>query len=90
LIGVKCKDGVIIATEKMLHSKLLIDDTNKRIYGIDANIGMVPTMFYLLIANIHTIVVILIINCYPPIIMVGDHWETPRWQSHRRESPQGG
>ena len=41
MLGIKCKDGVIIAAEKLLTSKLLAKNTNRRIYQIDNNIGIV-------------------------------------------------
>ena len=41
IIGIRCKDGVILAAEKLLFSKLLVEGTNKRIYNIDKTIGMV-------------------------------------------------
>jgi len=40
IIGVLCKDGVILASEKLLISKMLVEDTNRRIFNIDSNIGM--------------------------------------------------
>jgi 20S proteasome subunit alpha 7 len=42
-VGVKCKDGVILASEKMLHSKLLMEDSNRVIHHVDTNIGIVFT-----------------------------------------------
>jgi 20S proteasome subunit alpha 7 len=41
ILGVKCKDGVILAAEKMLTSKLLVHGTNHRVFPIDNKIGMV-------------------------------------------------
>jgi len=41
VIGIKCKDGIILAAEKIHHSKLLVDHTNRRIYNVDASIGLV-------------------------------------------------
>ncbi|CAD8097770.1 unnamed protein product [Paramecium primaurelia] len=40
VIGVKCKDGVILGAEKQKFSRLLEDNTNKRIYNIDLQTGM--------------------------------------------------
>lgn len=37
----KCKDGVILASEKLLHSRLLKDDSNRVIFHIDNHIGAV-------------------------------------------------
>lgn len=43
IIGVVCKDGVVLASEKLVLSKLLIEDTNRRIYHIDKALGAVVT-----------------------------------------------
>lgn len=43
IVGVKCKDGVILGAEKLIGSKLLVEDTNRRIYNIDDSIGMAIT-----------------------------------------------
>ncbi|CAI8497871.1 unnamed protein product [Pichia kudriavzevii] len=40
-IGIKCKDGVILATEKIITSKLLVPGKNKRIQSIDRHVGVV-------------------------------------------------
>lgn len=40
-MGVKCKDGVILASEKLLHSKLLMSDSNRVIHHVDNHIGIV-------------------------------------------------
>merc|ERR1719188_2143578 len=40
IVGVKCKDGIILASEKLQHSKLLVQDANRVIFNIDTNIGM--------------------------------------------------
>ncbi|CAE6397716.1 unnamed protein product [Rhizoctonia solani] len=39
-IGLKVKDGVVLAVEKLVHSKLLIPEANRRIATIDRHIGM--------------------------------------------------
>ncbi|EUC57840.1 proteasome subunit alpha type protein [Rhizoctonia solani AG-3 Rhs1AP] len=39
-IGLKVKDGVVLAVEKLIHSKLLIPEANRRIATIDRHIGM--------------------------------------------------
>lgn len=41
ILGIRCKDGVIVAAEKMLTSKLLVKGTNQRTYTVDTQIGMV-------------------------------------------------
>jgi len=35
IIGVRCKDGVILGAEKLLMSKLLVPGTNQRVYNVD-------------------------------------------------------
>ncbi|KAK3699995.1 putative proteasome subunit alpha type-7 [Vermiconidia calcicola] len=40
-IGIRCKDGVVLALEKLVTSKLLKKDANKRIASIDRNFGVV-------------------------------------------------
>ncbi|CAE7085950.1 unnamed protein product [Rhizoctonia solani] len=39
-IGLKVKDGIVLAVEKLIHSKLLIPEANRRIATIDRHIGM--------------------------------------------------
>lgn len=40
-IGIRCKDGVILAVEKLVTSKLLKPGANKRIATVDRNFGVV-------------------------------------------------
>jgi len=40
-IGIRCKDGVVLATEKIISSKLLKPGSNKRIATVDRNVGIV-------------------------------------------------
>lgn len=40
-IGIRCKDGVVLAVEKIITSKLLKPGANKRIATVDRNIGIV-------------------------------------------------
>lgn len=40
-IGIKVKDGVVLAVEKLVQSKLLVPGANRRIHTIDRHIGMV-------------------------------------------------
>ncbi|KAJ9300221.1 hypothetical protein DTO271G3_2338 [Paecilomyces variotii] len=42
-IGIKCKDGVVLAVEKIITSKLLKPGANKRIATVDRNIGIVSS-----------------------------------------------
>lgn len=39
-IGIKCKDGIVFAVEKLITSKLHEDDSNQRVFNIDKHIGM--------------------------------------------------
>ncbi|KAJ6260016.1 hypothetical protein Dda_5661 [Drechslerella dactyloides] len=39
-IGLRCKDGVILACEKLITSKLLVPGSNKRISSIDRHVGI--------------------------------------------------
>jgi 20S proteasome subunit alpha 7 len=40
-IGIRCKDGVVLAVEKVITSKLLKPGANKRIATIDKHLGVV-------------------------------------------------
>jgi 20S proteasome alpha/beta subunit len=40
-IGIRCKDGVVLALEKLVTSRLLKPGANKRIATVDRNIGVV-------------------------------------------------
>jgi 20S proteasome alpha/beta subunit len=40
-IGLRVKDGIVLAVEKIVHSKLLIPAANRRIQTVDRHIGMV-------------------------------------------------
>ncbi|RDB22832.1 Proteasome subunit alpha type-3 [Hypsizygus marmoreus] len=39
-IGLRVKDGVVLAVEKLTHSKLLVPGVNRRIQTVDRHIGM--------------------------------------------------
>lgn len=39
MVGLRCKDGVVLGLEKPIVSKLLVPGTNKRIYHVDKHIG---------------------------------------------------
>ncbi|RXK34959.1 20S proteasome subunit alpha 7 [Tremella mesenterica] len=39
-IGLRCSDGVVLAVERMLHSRLLVKGANRRIQSLDDHIGM--------------------------------------------------
>lgn len=46
-IGIRCKDGVVLALEKLVSSKLLKKDANKRIATIDRHMGVVSIIGYM-------------------------------------------
>ncbi|KAK4688324.1 20S proteasome subunit alpha 7, partial [Tremellales sp. Uapishka_1] len=39
-VGLRCSDGVILGVERLLHSKLLVAGSNRRIQSVDEHIGM--------------------------------------------------
>lgn len=41
IVGVICKDGVVLGAEKVLRSNLMVPTTDKRLYNIDSHVGMV-------------------------------------------------
>lgn len=43
VIGLKGKDGVVLAAEKIIMSKLHEPGSNRRIFNVDQHIGMVKT-----------------------------------------------
>jgi 20S proteasome subunit alpha 7 len=40
-VGIRCKDGVVLAVEKIVTSKLLKANANKRIATVDRHLGVV-------------------------------------------------
>ena len=40
-VGIRCRDGVVLAVEKIITSKLLKSGANKRIATVDRNVGVV-------------------------------------------------
>jgi 20S proteasome alpha/beta subunit len=40
-VGVKCKDGVVLGTEKIVVNKMLLAGTDKRIFSINLQTGCV-------------------------------------------------
>ncbi|KND02309.1 proteasome core particle subunit alpha 7 [Spizellomyces punctatus DAOM BR117] len=44
-IGIRCKDGVVLAVEKLIQSKLLVPGANKRIQTADTHIGIATAGF---------------------------------------------
>ena len=43
-VGIRCKDGVVLALEKLVSSKLMKKDANNRIATVDRNIGVVSRL----------------------------------------------
>lgn len=39
-VGVRCKDGIVLAVEKILSSKMLVATSNRKIFHIDDHIGV--------------------------------------------------
>ena len=39
ILGVVCKDGVIMGTEKLVVNKMMVSGTDKRLYSISNNCG---------------------------------------------------
>ena len=54
-IGIRGKDGVVFAVEKLVQSKLYERGSNKRIFTVDKHIGMVSTE----LENYHKLLIIL-------------------------------
>lgn len=44
-VGIRCKDGVVLAVEKIITSKLLKPGANKRIATVDRNVGVVRHIY---------------------------------------------
>ena len=46
-VGIRCKEGVVLAVEKVVTSKLLKQGVNKRIATVDRHLGVVslPSIF---------------------------------------------
>jgi len=40
-IGIRAKDGIVLGVEKLIHSKLLVPGSNRRIMTVDLHVGMV-------------------------------------------------
>lgn len=44
-IGIRCRDGIVLAVEKPQVSKMLVAGSNRRTFGIDSHIGGIVTGF---------------------------------------------
>ena len=47
MVGVVCKDGIILGTEKIVINKMMISGTDKRTYSISREIGCVSQAAFL-------------------------------------------
>lgn len=45
-VGLRVKDGVVLAVEKLIQSKLLVPGANRRIQSADLHIGIVSKRHY--------------------------------------------
>ena len=43
LLGVACKDGVVMGVEKAIVSKMLVEGSNRRLFTVGMNAGVVST-----------------------------------------------
>lgn len=50
-IGIRCKDGVVLAVEKIITSKLLKPGANKKIATVDRHVGIVSIQTHAQINN---------------------------------------
>ena len=41
IVGVVCKDGIVLGTEKLMVSKMLVEGSHRRIFNVHDNIGIV-------------------------------------------------
>ncbi|KAI0347364.1 N-terminal nucleophile aminohydrolase [Trametopsis cervina] len=44
-IGLRVKDGIVLAVEKIIHSKLLVPEANRRIQSVERHIGLATAGF---------------------------------------------
>ena len=44
-VGIRCRNGVVLAVEKIITSKLLKPGANKRIATVDRHLGVVSVFF---------------------------------------------
>ncbi|THH33579.1 hypothetical protein EUX98_g535 [Antrodiella citrinella] len=42
-IGLRVKDGIVLAVEKLVHSKLLVPEANRRIQTVERHVGLATT-----------------------------------------------
>jgi len=39
VVGIRCKDGVVLVVEKLVHSRMLVEGSNRRVHTIDDHLG---------------------------------------------------
>lgn len=44
-LGLKCRDGIVLAVEKPIHNKMLLPSSSRRIHSVDTNSGLAITGF---------------------------------------------
>lgn len=44
VVGVRCRDGIVIGTEKIVVNKMMLPGTDKRIFTINTNVGCVRSL----------------------------------------------
>lgn len=45
IVGVRCKNGIVLGTEKIVVNKMMIPGTDKRIFSVHPTAGCVSTYF---------------------------------------------
>lgn len=48
ILGVKCKNGIILGTEKIVVSKMMLAGTDKRVFSINTQTGCVSHLIVLM------------------------------------------
>lgn len=46
IVGVKCKNGIVLGTEKIVVNKMMVPGTDKRIFSITTQAGGVKNMVF--------------------------------------------
>ena len=72
-IGLRVKDGIVLAVEKLVHSKLLVPGANRRIQTVDRHIGLVRRFWMAYI-------------CYHRSISLGYRRPLGRWPTNIESS----
>ena len=75
-IGIRCKDGVVLAAEKIITSKLLKPGANKKISTVDRNVGVVSQDCLELILQ----------SSATDGLVLGIFWSSSRWTTFRIKS----